>query len=453
MKSVRGTVLVWMAAVLSPIALASSVIAYVAGREEANFVSDGLLAQIAFHLVPEIDVRQRVPLLDDPEDELVVSVWDEAGLLVRDNGKGVVPRQEGSGFVDVTIDGTPWRIFILHADGRTVQVAQRQEVRNEVAEHLAVSAALPMIAALPVVWGLVAFGLTRLFRQLDKTSIEVARRDVHSADLLPLKDVPVEIRAFVRAMNELLRRQAAAIEQQRRFVSDAAHELRTPLTAVQILTDTMVERSARGVPVESDIVHELEAALRRAREMINQLLKLAEIESGREQRTVTNVELRNMLMNVVSTLMPLATRKGMEVLAYSDGVAEVIAAPVDVHTLFSVLVDNALRYGPAGSAVEIELHTDGPIAVLDVRDHGRGIPAEVLPRIYDRFFRMASQATEGSGLGLAIAKAIADRYGYTLTISNHPSGGVRAQVGMPLKADAEFNDAATQRPSASKAAD
>lgn len=453
MKSVRWTALVWMAAVLTPIALASSVIAYVAGREEANFVSDGLLTQIAHQLAPETDVRQRMLLLDDPEDRLVVSIWDGAGRLVRDNSKGLIPRQAGSGFIDAILEGTAWRIFVAHAGGYTVQVAQRQEVRDEVAEHLALSAALPTIAALPLVWGLVAFGLTRLFRQLDNTSVQIARQNIHNADLLPLTDVPVEIRGFVRAMNELLRRQAAAIEQQRRFVSDAAHELRTPLAAVQILTDTMVARSARGAPVESDILQELEAALRRAREMVNQLLKLAEIEAGRERRTYTTVELRNVLANVVSTLMPLATHKGMEVRAHSDGGTQVVAAPADIHTLFSVLVDNALRYGPSQSTVEIKLRLEGRAALLEVRDHGLGIPAKTLPRIYDRFFRLAPQATEGSGLGLAIAKAIADRYGYTLNISNHASGGIIAQVSMPLKIDVKPDDDDVPGLTDSKAAD
>ena len=453
MKSVRWTVLVWMVAVLTPIAVASAVIAYVAGREEANFASDDLLAQIALQLGPDAGARQRMPSLDDPEAGLVVSIWDEAGRLVRDNSKGLIPRQTGSGFIDATVEGTPWRIYAVHAGSHTVQVAQPLAVREKVAEHLAISAALPIVAALPVVWGLVAFGLTRLFRQLDNTSIQVARRNIDGADLLPLSDVPVELHAFVQAMNELPRRQAAVIEQQRRFISDAAHELRTPLAATQILADTMVARSARGVPVESDILQELEAALRRAREMVNQLLKLAEIEAGREQRAHSAVELRNVLMNVIATLMPLATRKGIEVLAHSEGAAEVVAAPADIHSLFSILLDNALRYGPTGSAVEIGLRTEGRVALFEVRDHGPGIPAEALPRIYDRFFRMASQATEGSGLGLAIAKAIAGRYQYTLTIANHASGGLVAQVVMPLKVDTESDEEAMQRLPESEAAD
>lgn len=430
MKSIRWTALVWMAAVLTPIALGASVIAYVAGREEANFVADGLLAQIALHLVPELQALPSTPLRDDPEDEIAISIWDAEGRLVRDNSGGLIPRQTANGFLNVAIDGAPWRIFVVHAGGGTLQVAQRQEVRDEVAEHLALTAALPVLAALPLVWGLVALALTRLFRQLDNASVEVARRDVHATDLLPLKDVPVEISAFANAMNELLRRQANALEQQRRFVSDAAHELRTPLTALQILVDTLAERSARRAPFDADVVDELAAALSRARALINQLLKLAELDSGRERQTATRVDLRQVLMDVLATLMPLASRKGVEFLVDAPAAVVAIVAPVDVHTLFSVLADNAVRHGPEKRPIEIQLRTAHGTTVFEVRDHGSGIPTEALPRIHDRFFRMAPQSIEGSGLGLAIAKAVADRYGYELVISNHPSGGAIAKVVM-----------------------
>lgn len=446
MKSVRATALLWIAAALTPIALAASAIAYVAGREEANFVSDGLLVQIAIHLAPELQTPISTPLLDDPEDEIAVSVWNSEGHLVHDNSGGLIPRQTASGFVDVTIGGAPWRIFVTHAAGRTIQVAQRQEVRDEVAEHLALTAALPVLAGLPLVWGLVAFSLTRLFRQLDDLSTTVARRDLHTTDPLPLKGVPLEIRSFVEAMNELLRRQATAIQQQRRFVSDAAHELRTPLTAVQILADTLAERSARREPIDADMIDELEAALTRARALINQLLKLAEVDSGRERPETAQVDVRQVLMEVLATAMPLASRKGMEFLVDAPTPVPIVAVAVDINTLLSVLVDNAIRYAPEKTVIEIRLLTERGHGVFEVRDHGSGIPEEDLPRLYDRFFRAAPQSIEGTGLGLAIAKAIADRNGCALVISNHPAGGVTAKVTLCGVADSSATSRAQSEP-------
>lgn len=432
MKSVRWTALAGIGAILVPVAIIASLIAYLVGREEANFVFDGVLAQIALHLDPDMHVQQQIAQLHDPEDTVAVTVWDANGSVVADNSGGAIPRSTATGFVDVVIRGEKWRMFVTHAHGRTMQVAQRQEVRDEVAEHLALSAALPMLASLPLVWALVALGLSRLFRTLDSTSASVSQRNVHSTEPLSTTAMPREIHAFIEAMNELLRRQALALEQQRRFVSDAAHELRTPLTSLQLLVDTLAVRTARNDFTAHDVIPELTAALKRSRALMAQLLQLAEADAGRETSTSAVVDLRQIAMDVVATLLPLATQRNIEFSVLAGSNIRITAAAVDVHTLFSVLVDNAVRHGPAGGIVEIGLRLLDDAVLFEVRDDGAGVPEDALSRIFDRFFRAASQSIEGAGLGLAIARAIADRYGFAIAVGNHPEGGCVATVRIAL---------------------
>jgi two-component system OmpR family sensor kinase len=428
--SIRWTALAWIAAVLTAVGVVGVLVAYFAGRDEANFFFDGQLAQVAMQVG---DGRQTLPpkfLQHDPEDELVVQIWDVQDGQIRTTGGVDIPRQGTDGFVDLTVDGVAWRVFTARAGGRTVQVSHRQEVRDDVAEQLAMSAALPILAAIPIAWVIIVLAMGRLFKRLDHASIGLARRSINSTEPLPLDVAPVEVRPLIEAMNELLRRQRTAIEQQRQFVSDAAHELRTPLTAIQILADTLRERSPRPGEQGSDITGELALAVQRARSLSNQLLKLAEIDAG-SKRDSSEVDLHSLLLEVIETHVQYASQKRIDFSLHVTASPRVKASKLDLSSLFSNLIDNAVRYSLPDSVIEISVRSQDGSGLVEVIDSGSGIAAEALPRIFDRFFRAASPEIEGTGLGLSIAKAIADRYGLALSIANRPSGGVIARVTIP----------------------
>ena len=438
-KSVRSTAFKWIAAVLVPVGLAAAVIAHVAGREEADIVSDNLLVQIAQKLEPNIPVPSPPPEKEGPEDEVLIQVWDADGMEVRRSFGENIPRQTHSGLRNMIIHGVEWRIYAAHHDGRTIQISQRQEVRDEVAEHLAISAALPVLAALPIVWLMVAFALSRLFSEFDRAGKAVAERSVEASEPLSVEGMPAEMRSYVEAMNHLIRRQTAAIDQQRHFVSDAAHELRTPLTALQILVDTLSQRAARNPHATyNELLPELSQAVNRARALTDQLLKLAEVHSGKEMPVTADVDLQTALLQVVAGLVPAASAKSIEFAVNARVSATVHASPIDIATLLAVLVENAVRYSAAGSPIEVTLSKGNAEAIIEIADRGIGIPVEALPRIYDRFFRAAPQV-EGSGLGLSIARAIADQYGFMLSIANRVGGGVVAAVTFRLPTGAGAN--------------
>ncbi|HTG09032.1 MAG TPA: ATP-binding protein [Bradyrhizobium sp.] len=433
MTSIRWTALAWIAAVLTAVGLVGVLVAYFAGRDEANLFFDGQLAQVAMQVGDGVQTLPPTFLQHDPEDELVVQIWDVQDGKIRTTGGVDMPRQGTNGFVDLTLDGVAWRVFTTRAGGRTVQVSHRQEVRDDVAEQLAMSAALPILAAIPIAWAIVVLAMGRLFKRLDQASIGLARRSINSTEPLPLDVAPVEVRPLIEAMNELLRRQRTAIEQQRQFVSDAAHELRTPLTAIQILADTLRERSPRPDEQGSDITGELALAVQRARSLSNQLLKLAEIDAGSE-RDSSEVDLHSLLLEVIETHVQYASQKRIDFSLHVTASPRVKASKLDLSSLFSNLIDNAVRYSMPDSVIEISVRSQDGSGLVEVIDSGSGIAAEALPRIFDRFFRAASPEIKGAGLGLSIAKAIADRYGLALSIANRPSGGVIARVTIPRDA-------------------
>jgi hypothetical protein len=121
LTSIRWTALAWIAAVLTAVGLVGVLVAYFTGRDEANLFFDGQLAQVAMQVG---DGRQTLPptfLQHDPEDELVVQIWDVQDGKIRTTGGVDMPRQGTNGFVDLTLDGVAWRVFTTRAGGRTVQ--------------------------------------------------------------------------------------------------------------------------------------------------------------------------------------------------------------------------------------------------------------------------------------------------------------------------------------------
>lgn len=434
MTSVRWTAYRWVIAVLVAVGLVGASVSYFAGKKEANSIFDGQLAQIATLVGGDPQALPTAVLNQDNDEAFVVQVWDDRNKIVRATGAIDIARQPATGFVDLLVGETAWRVLTVVDKGRTIQVAHRQAMRDELAEHLSLSAALPILVAIPLAWGFFVFGLGRLFRQLDQASTRLAQRSVDSTEPLPLDIAPDEVKPLIKAMNELLQRQRAAGVQQRQFVSDAAHELRTPLTAIQILVDTLAERSRQPGARVDDIASELSLAASRTRSLCNQLLKLAELDARKDRMPSSKVDLHALLLEVVAGHVQAASRKRIELSLQAEAWLYVSAEKTDLSSLFANLVDNAIRYSDDGSLVEVSMRLQDGLGLIEVVDTGSGIPDEALPRIFDRFFRAAVQEIEGTGLGLAIAKATADRYGFTLSVANRPDGGVIAQVSVPASA-------------------
>jgi two-component system, OmpR family, sensor histidine kinase BaeS len=216
-----------------------------------------------------------------------------------------------------------------------------------------------------------------------------------------------------------------------RFMTDIAHELRTPLTVLkselEAIQDGLMEADADTV---AQLVNQVDLLTRLVQDL--RLLTLAEAGELTLRRVPTDLaELANA---AVSAFASQADAKGVELRCD----AERILLEADRERLKQVLfnlVDNALRHAPAGGWVKLELKREAGAAILAVSDNGPGIPAEQLPRLFERFFRgdaARSRETGGSGLGLAIAKAIVVLHGGSIRALNLLDGGARFEVRLPL---------------------
>jgi len=348
---------------------------------------------------------------------MFVQIWDEQGRLLTSSYPAIaVPLQKVSGFENVRLADLTWRVYSVHMPGRTVQSIQCLDFREEVINKQALQAGFPIALLIPISAWILWFGACRAMGKIETVARAAAAQDENTIDELPTKDIPLEISPLVMAVNRLLTRLRDAFASQRRFVQDAAHELRTPITAMTLQLENL--KSCRLDPEATAQVAQFEAGLRRTKRLIEQLLRLARQEAPQKSDAPSSIELAGFLQELISDLMPCADHRDIDLGLSVEVNATVRANPHELRSLLHNLLDNALRYTPEHGVVDVRIHADGGKVGVEIVDSGPGIPPDLLPRVFDRFFRIEGSDTEGSGLGLAIAKHAAERNRIDLSLDN-----------------------------------
>jgi two-component system, OmpR family, sensor kinase len=428
MTSLRRTALLWMTAMLSIVGIAGGAVSYRLASDEANTFLDSQLRQIALNAGEGVpDTADSPPLQHDPEDDFSVEIWDGAGERLRASRSMVyIPRRSQAGFGDVHAAGEDWRVYTSIDGARTVQVAHREVVRQEIAQRAAISAAIPILVVIPLAWLLISSALGQFLGQLTIVASLIVERSLDSKDPIPLEGVPKEVSPLVVGMNSLIERLHHALDQQRRFVSDAAHELRTPLTALCLQIENLQHELGQGAT--GACLAELERGTRRAAALIDQLLRMARYDAPREVDMAEPVDLPELLKSCLADQIPIAESRGVDLGITTMERVYILGARSELKNLFANLIDNAVRYTPSGGAVNVSIRPCGERAVVEIADTGCGIPRDLLPRVFDRFFRAAPPGIEGNGLGLSIVKVIADRHDLHIELGPRDGGGLVATV-------------------------
>jgi two-component system OmpR family sensor kinase len=420
-----------MTALLAAVGLAAVVLSHQLVESEIDSFLDTQLRKMALNAGPGFaSPAPDAAAADEAEDELVVQIYDSSGRLVHDSAPSVgMPSLDRAGYSNVRAAGEDWRVYRVADSRRAVQVGQRQSFRANLAARAATGAALPLLLALPLAWLVISWSLSQILLRLRDLSTRLADRGVKETEALAVDLVPTEIAPLIDAMNTLIGRHQEALDQQKRFVSDAAHELRTPLAALQIQVDNLqaqeLDRDAR------EIVADLKAGVLRSSALIRQLLKLARLDAP-VSASGESVDLGDALRDAAADFISLA---GARDLSFDFNLLEnarVIVNAADLRIILGNLLDNAVRYSTPGGTILLRLRKLEEGARIEIADAGHGITPEALPRLFDRFFRAAPPDVVGTGLGLAIAKAAADRNGVALELRNRDDGpGAIATLSFP----------------------
>jgi len=227
----------------------------------------------------------------------------------------------------------------------------------------------------------------------------------------------------------------AAMDKQQEFVADASHELRTPLSLIRANAEILKREADKPVSVNSESVDDIISETDRLANLVGQMLTLARADSGRARIETTPVDLAGMVRDTAREMRLLASDRGIVVEAQAPPSVIVEGDGLRLRELLTILIDNSLKYSEEGARVDVALAQRNGMAVLQVRDTGRGIPEEALPRIFERFYRAdkaRSRELGGTGLGLAIAKWIVDMHHGNIGIQSEVGRGTTVTVELPV---------------------
>jgi Signal transduction histidine kinase len=226
-----------------------------------------------------------------------------------------------------------------------------------------------------------------------------------------------------------------AMESQQQFVSDASHELRTPLSVIQAHAELMLRHPDHTIRQDSPHISTVLQEARRMSKLVDGLLTLARSDGGRLDLDIKPVRLDRIVEDAVHKMRTLAEVKQIDLKTEIEGPIPMRADEERLQQLLVILLDNAIKYTPAGGLVRVRCRKAAHAAQLSVEDTGVGIAPEHLPRIFDRFYRGDKARTRregGTGLGLAIAKWITERHGGKIAAESEPSRGTRISVVLPM---------------------
>jgi signal transduction histidine kinase len=231
---------------------------------------------------------------------------------------------------------------------------------------------------------------------------------------------------------------ARSMAQMRQFMADAAHELRTPVTVVRTRAEVALQRP-RDAEAYAEALRGIEVESRRLSTLVGDLLTLARADAGERPTQLVPCFLDDITLDACDAARSMATVAGvaLEIDAFDE--APVTGDPEFLRQAVLILLDNAIKYSPAGGTVRVSVGRTTGMARLEVRDSGPGIAPEDLARVFDRFFRgdparaPREEAATGAGLGLSIAQWIASLHAGRVSLEGAPGGGTLASLELPTR--------------------
>ncbi len=421
--SLRRRLLSLVLAAIAAVSLLQATSTYQSALRQADAMFDQHLQDVARSVHGGVPFAP--PGLPAGTWDLVVQIWGSDGTQIFASSGPVLPAQALLGFSDISVAGARYRVYTLQGRDRIVQIAQDLDARTGRARLLAMRAVLPVLLLAPLLMLAVWWLIDRSLAPLERMRRQVARRPAEDLSPLPEGGVPQEVLPLVRELNLLFGRVRLAFAAQQQFVADAAHELRSPLTALKLQAQAL-RRPGNGAP--DPAVARLNEGIERAIQTLAQLLVLAR-QDGAPDAGWQQVDLQEVARAAIGDVLPLAQARRIDLgLATAEPLA-VRGQREPLEILLRNLLDNAVKYAPAGGRVDLSLVTGGGAPCLVVEDSGPGIPPAERQRVFDRFYRVAGTEAMGSGLGLAIVQAIAARHGASVQLDASPRlGGLRVQV-------------------------
>jgi two-component system sensor histidine kinase TctE len=377
-------------------------------------------------------------LEQDPKDRISYMVSSPPGQFLLGNQRLPQPTEaltrSGTPLLyGGMLDGKPLRIVALDvmygeaASPQTlrVQVGKGLAMQQRIAGELVADMLAPLLALGGLLSLLVYGGIRRGLAPLTRLTAQLEHRSVNALSPIGMTEAPSEVHALVQAVNGLLGEVARSVNQEKRFIHDAAHQLRTPLAG--LISQVELAQRETDDPALSQRLAKVLTGAQRSAHLVHQLLSLARSEGQVRRETI---DLAALAREVAREWIPRALTAGID-LGYEG--ADQLPMQGDAMQLREAmlnLIDNALRYTPRNSHVTLRVQPSGQGALLMVEDNGPGLSEDDMVHVFQRFWR-SSEVVGGCGLGLAIVREIARRHGGEAQVVRLQPHGLRVELQLP----------------------
>jgi two-component system sensor histidine kinase TctE len=457
-RSLRLQLLAWLLIPLAGIVIVNTWITYRNARTTAGIVTDRTLLASARSMAEQIQLSDGVMeaivppsalemFASEAGDRVYYRIDDTEGgpagrLIAGSPDLPQSPAPPGNfspRYYDAPFRGVALRLVAIRQPvsgqpprGAVIVVGETTAARSQMVADLWIQGFLQQ-GLLVLVAGILAwFGLQRGLRPLLRLRDEVVDR--RPDDLRPFagKGLQHELQPLVTALNQYMDRVKRWSAVQRRFIANAAHQLRTPLTLLS--TQATYALRTASTAEKDEALQAIQANMQQMSHLAHQLLTLSQAEPGGRPPPTEPVDLVAAARKALESLVGQALERDMD-LGFDArvGRAMVVGDPTMLQELVANLVDNALRYTPAGGIVTLGIDREGRDWCLSVQDSGPGIAVAEREHVFERFYRILGSSAEGSGLGLAIAKEIVEgaRGRISLADAPGPGGGLLVVVRLP----------------------
>lgn len=435
--SLRYQLFSWLLILLLPLIIISAVTSYWLANKYINQTYDKTLYRTALALadqvsLEELGVQVTLPqvakdLLEfDEDDDVYFRIIGPTGDLINTHTDlplpKIHPKSDQFVYYNASLKAEKLRIvayalptiagFAPNTGNNNVYVlvGETLKKRELMANEIILGMLLPQLLIALLVCALLFFGIKHSLQPIDKLKTELSQRA--SGDLSPLDKtkLPTELQPLLNAFNDLLARVSTSITKQQRFVADAAHQLKTPLAGLKTQAELAL-RETDKIRTEHAL-GQINQASGNLSHLVNQLLSLTKAEPGGAAFAAFEmVDLCLLAQEVTADWISAALKKEVD-LGFSSELktAAIQGNTVLLRELMNNLIDNAIRYTPAGGSITVGIKSENSEKIFYVQDNGIGISLSEQNHIFERFYRVLGTQQEGCGLGLTIVQEITERH-------------------------------------------
>ena len=365
-----------------------------------------------------------------------------ANVLIPQPGRPGQPRL-GPGGQDPRADASerpgsraPIYRVVLAVPERDLAAAWRELIPS-LALALCVAVTVAILAAL---W--LARSIALPLKQITRAAHAITRGDLKQTIPVRGRDEVAQLAASFNSMSAEVERSQRTL---REFVANASHELRTPLTSIQGFSQALVDGAVAGEDGSVEAGKIINEEAQRMRRLVEDLLYLSRVESADVPVTREAVDVSALLRDGMRRLEPIARQRDLRFLVEGSALPSVPGDAAQLDRVFGNLFENAVKYTPGGGTITLKSIATPEQVAVSVHNSGAVIPAEDLPRIFDRFYRVdksRARDVEGSGLGLAIAREVVERHGGSITVDSAEQRGTTFTVTLSLAPSIPYSEAA-----------